>query len=58
MGLATELKGKRVYLDANIFIYALNGFAPYAAAITELFTAIDAGEVVAVTSELTVAAFS
>jgi predicted nucleic acid-binding protein len=47
--------GSPVYLDTNIWIYALEGFAPFAATLTTLFARIDAGELVAVTSDLTLA---
>jgi predicted nucleic acid-binding protein len=47
--------GQRVYLDANVFIYALEGHARYAPLLSDLFRAIDRGEVQAVTSELTLA---
>lgn len=47
--------GKRVYLDANVFIYALEGFADYEAVCRELLAALDAGAFAGVTSELTVA---
>ena len=30
MGLVMSLRGQRVYLDTNVFIYALNGFPAYA----------------------------
>lgn len=55
MGTIDELNGKTVYLDTNVFVYAIEGFAEYRAFLTELFTAIDRGEVAAVTSELTLA---
>ena len=55
MGRVSAELGRRVYLDANIFIYAVEGFAAHAASIQALLAAMDAGEVVAVTSELTVA---
>jgi predicted nucleic acid-binding protein len=55
MGLVSDLAGRRVYLDTNVFIYALNGFPAYAPALAELFNTIEAGGVSAVTSELTLA---
>ena len=55
MDLVRDLRGQRVYLDANIFIYALNSLEPYRVALLELFAAIDAGEIHSATSELTVA---
>jgi predicted nucleic acid-binding protein len=45
----------RVYLDTNIFIYALEGYPVFRAVLTTLFEALDRGEVTAVTSELTLA---
>ena len=55
MGLVTDLAGQSVYLDADIFIYALEGHERFAAVLAELFGAIDRGEIRAVTSELTLA---
>jgi predicted nucleic acid-binding protein len=55
MGRVSAELGQRVYLDANIFIYAVEGFAAHAASIQALLAAMDAGEIIAVTSELTVA---
>ena len=52
MGLNTLPAGSRIYLDANVWIYALEG---YAAALTALFARIDAGELTAITSEFTLA---
>ncbi len=45
----------RVYLDTNIFIYALEGYPTFRAVLTTLFAALDRGDLVAVTSELTLA---
>ena len=47
--------GERVYLDTNIIIYALEGFAQFAPQIQPLLEAMDRGEIIAVTSELTLA---
>jgi predicted nucleic acid-binding protein len=55
MGLVTLLQGRRVYLDTNIFVYALNGFPDYAAILTQLFDSLEAGTFTAVTSELALA---
>ncbi|MGH2523054.1 MAG: type II toxin-antitoxin system VapC family toxin [Anaerolineales bacterium] len=55
MGRVSELTGQRIYLDTNIFIYALEGYPEFAPMLAELFEAIDRGEVLAVTSELTLA---
>ena len=45
----------RIYLDTNVWIYALEGFQSFAQPLAELFARIDDGELVAVTSELTLA---
>ena len=55
MGLVNDLEGRRVYLDTNIFIYALNGFPAYAPTLVELFDCIESGGISAATSELTLA---
>jgi len=53
MGKVSSELGQRVYLDSNI--YAIEGFADYAEQIRALLEAMDTGEIVAVTSELTLA---
>jgi predicted nucleic acid-binding protein len=55
VGLANIRTGARVYLDANVWIYALEGYADFVASLTTLFTRIDSGDLIAVTSELTLA---
>ncbi len=55
MGLLSDLEGRRIYLDTNVFIYALNGFPAYVPAMRELFDAVESGGVSAATSELTLA---
>ena len=55
MDLIMSLRGQRVYLDTNVFIYALNGFPAYAPLLTELFDAIEAGDLIGVASELALA---
>jgi predicted nucleic acid-binding protein len=55
MGSVSEALGKRVYLDTNIIIYAIEGFANYADKIKALLEALDSAEIIAVTSELTLA---
>ena len=47
--------GRHVYLDTNILIYAVEGLPEHAGTIGALFDRIDAGEVRATTSELTLA---
>ncbi|MGH8597193.1 MAG: type II toxin-antitoxin system VapC family toxin [Gammaproteobacteria bacterium] len=53
--MTTLPRGSRLYLDTNVWIYALEGYAAFAAALTALFARIDAGELIAITSEFTVA---
>lgn len=45
----------RIYLDANVFIYAVEGFPKYAELCVELFEAIDDRAIHAFTSELSLA---
>ena len=45
----------RLYLYTNIFIYALEGYPVFRAVLTTVFNALDRGELIAVTSELTLA---
>lgn len=53
--LGTKLKGQKVYLDTNIFIYALEAMEPWATHLREAFTSLEAGEWHAVTSSLSIA---
>lgn len=55
MGILTAIQGNRIYLDANIWIYALEAYPDFAASLSELFQAIDRGGLNAVTSELSLA---
>ncbi|MDD1729838.1 MAG: PIN domain-containing protein [Methanospirillum sp.] len=55
MGIIDNIKGEQIYLDTNIFIYALEAFPEYVNTLTSLFTALDEGNLKAVTSELTLA---
>ena len=52
MGILSAIQGTRVYLDTNVFVYALEEHPTYAPALAELFDAIDAGTLHAVKSEL------
>lgn len=53
--LADTLSGRRVYIDANIFIYFLNGSPAWLPAAESLLTAAGAGRISAVTGEAVVA---
>ena len=55
MGIIDTVGTKKIYLDTNVFIYALEGFSEFSSTLTELFLAIDDSKVQAVTSELTLA---
>ena len=53
-GLAGIL-GRTVYLDTNMFIYTVEGYAPEEAFLRELLAALEGGRFAAVTSELSLA---
>ncbi len=55
MVILNALHGERVYLDTNVFIYALEGYPDFVDELTELFENFDDGNLRAVTSELTLA---
>ena len=55
MGLIHIISDKKVYLDANIFIYAIEQVTPYRDVIGDLFEQIDAKNLLAYTSTLTLA---
>jgi predicted nucleic acid-binding protein len=50
-----RLKGRSVYLDSNIIIYAIEQGSRWSSVTEKLLMAIDAGGLQAVTSELTMA---
>ena len=54
-GKTNPLLGPRVYLDTNIIIYVVEGYELHAEALKAVLAELDAGGIVAVTSELTVA---
>ena len=55
MAELASLLGRSVYLDTNIFIYAVEGYQPEQAFIGGLLAALEQGRFAAVTSELTLA---
>ena len=55
MGIVENIQGSRIYLDTNVFIYALEAYPEYELSLNSLFSAIDSGKLTAVTSELTLA---
>jgi hypothetical protein len=50
MGRVSAELGQRVYLDTNIVIYAVEGLPTYIDQIRALMTAVNASEVIGVTS--------
>jgi predicted nucleic acid-binding protein len=55
MGILTTIQGSRIYLDVNIWIYALEQHPTYAQTLTELFQQVDQRTLTIVTSELSLA---
>ncbi|MGK7903294.1 MAG: type II toxin-antitoxin system VapC family toxin [Hormoscilla sp.] len=55
MGILDAINGDIVYLDTNILIYALEGYPAFIQDLTQLFQSIDRGDLMAVTSELSLA---
>ena len=55
MGQLNALLGSSVYFDANIVVYAVEGYEIHAGPIKSLLKALTEQELIAVTSELTLA---
>lgn len=55
MILIERIGDRDAYLDANLFIYAVEGILPYVETVGPLFRAVAEGHIRAVTSELTLA---
>jgi hypothetical protein len=55
MAKLAAILGKTVYLDTNIFIYTVEGYAPEEAFLRELLAALEDGRFTAITSELSLA---
>lgn len=55
MGILRTIQGSQIYLDVNIWIYALEQHPLYSQALTELFQQIDQKTLTVVTSELSLA---
>lgn len=55
MGLIFCLEGKRIYLDSNIWIYALENSPEYSELLVSLFSAVRDQSLMIFTSELTLA---
>lgn len=50
-----ELMGQRVYIDANIFIYFLNGKEPFLSTVAPFLEAVYKGEVIGYTGDAVLA---
>jgi predicted nucleic acid-binding protein len=55
LGAIGKRLGPKVYLDANFFIYALEEMEPWARVARDILGSLDRGDLMAVTSELSVA---
>jgi len=55
MGLLTALQGDRIYLDTNVWIYAVESYPAFIQELTVLLQSIDQGNQIAITSELSLA---
>jgi len=55
MNPVRSLAGRRLYLDVNVFIYAMEGLAPFAPVAVEVLKLLDSGAATAITSELSLA---
>jgi hypothetical protein len=55
MGIVEDLAARSTYMDANIFIYYLEGYPDYERVLDQLFAGLDGSRLSAVTSQLTVA---
>lgn len=55
MGLLTALQGDCIYLDTNVWIYAVESYPAFIKELIALFQSIDQGNQVAITSELSLA---
>ncbi len=53
--LRSALHGQKVYLDANIFIYAIEAIEPWAKELNDVFVGLKSSEFSAVTSNLSLA---
>jgi len=51
VGLIKAIAGRRLYLDSNIFIYAVEQHPVFSFAVKQIFESIDQGRSEAVTSE-------
>jgi predicted nucleic acid-binding protein len=55
MGSLKDLAGHRLYVDTNIFVYALEDLAPWNQSAQSVLQLIDSAQATGITSELTLA---
>lgn len=55
MGGIANLFSQRIYLDANVFVYALENLEPWNVISQTILSSVESGRIFAVTSELTLA---
>jgi predicted nucleic acid-binding protein len=55
MGMTHDLKSERLYIDANVFIFAAESHPTFAPAAQEILSKLGQGNMVGITSELTLA---
>jgi predicted nucleic acid-binding protein len=55
MGLLSAIQGDRIYLDTNVWIYAVESYPAFLRELTDFFQRVDQNQYVAITSELSLA---
>jgi predicted nucleic acid-binding protein len=55
MGLLSAIQGDRIYLDTNVWIYAVESYPAFIQELTDFFQRVDQNQYVAITSELSLA---
>jgi predicted nucleic acid-binding protein len=55
MGLLSAIQGDRIYLDTNVWIYAVESYPAFIQKLTDFFERVDQNQYVAITSELSLA---
>jgi predicted nucleic acid-binding protein len=55
MGLLSTIQGDRIYLDTNVWIYAVESYPAFIQELSDFFQRVDRSQYVAITSELSLA---
>lgn len=55
MGLMSTIQGDRVYLDTNVWIYAVESYPAFIQELTDFFQQVDQNQYIAISSELSLA---